>query len=149
MTPEEPELKNGFEPKLETEQKQDPDPETMAVPESKPAPEPATIHVTSSDPEAEEPNETEIQSNESDKPEPNEQNANRPAELQQNKTFTMRELLTELKTEEGDDAASTPLRSGPISITNTFHYQTFQFFRFHSIHVINEIKLDWIRLRVI
>ncbi|KAB5564658.1 hypothetical protein DKX38_004712 [Salix brachista] len=109
MTPEEPELKNGFEPKLETEQKQDPDPETMAVPESKPAPEPATIHVTSSDPEAEEPNETEIQSNESDKPEPNEQNANRPAELQQNKTFTMRELLTELKTEEGDDAASTPL----------------------------------------
>ncbi|KAF9685984.1 hypothetical protein SADUNF_Sadunf03G0111400 [Salix dunnii] len=109
MTPEEPELKNGFEPRLETEQKQDPDPETMAVPEPKPAPEPATVHVTSSDPEAEEPNETEIQSNESDKPEQNEQIANRPAELQQNKTFTMRELLTELKTEEGDDAASTPL----------------------------------------
>ncbi|XP_034895906.1 protein HLB1 isoform X2 [Populus alba] len=113
MTPEEPELKNGFEPKPATEQKQDPELETMAAPESKPAPEPepapATIHVTSADPEVEEPNETEIQSNESEKPESNEQNASRPAELQQNRTFTMRELLTELKTEEGDDAASTPL----------------------------------------
>ncbi|KAH8513172.1 hypothetical protein H0E87_006458 [Populus deltoides] len=111
MTPEEPELKNGLEPKPATEQKQDPELETMAVPESKPAPEPepATIHVRSADPEAEEPNETEIQSNESEKLESNEQNASRPAELQQNRTFTMRELLTELKTEEGDDAASTPL----------------------------------------
>ncbi|KAG6782938.1 hypothetical protein POTOM_012365 [Populus tomentosa] len=118
MTPEEPELKNGFEPKPATEQKQDPELETMAAPESKPAPEPepapATIHVTSADPEVEEPNETEIQSNESEKPESNEQNASRPAELQQNRTFTMRELLTELKTEEGDDAASTPL-----SVTST------------------------------
>ena len=143
MTPEEPELKNGFEPKPATEQKQDPELETMTAPESKPAPEPepapATIHVTSADPEVEEPNETEIQSNESEKPESKEQNASRPAELQQNRTFTMRELLTELKTEEGDDAASTPLRFGSISIINTFHCQTFQFFRFH---VIIEIRLD-------
>jgi hypothetical protein len=146
MTPEEPELKNGLEPKPATEQKQDPELETMAAPESKPAPEPepepATIHVRSADPEAEEPNETEIQSNESEKPESNEQNASRPAELQQNRTFTMRELLTELKTEEGDDAASTPLRFGSVSTINTFHCQTFQFFRFHAIHVIIEIRLD-------
>jgi hypothetical protein len=148
MTPEEPELKNGLEPKPATEQKQDPELETMAVPESKPAPEPepATIHVRSADPEAEEPNETEIQSNESEKLESNEQNASRPAELQQNRTFTMRELLTELKTEEGDDAASTPLRFGSVSTINTFHCQTFQFFRFHAIHVIIEIRSDQIRL---
>ncbi|EOY23902.1 Tetratricopeptide repeat-like superfamily protein isoform 2, partial [Theobroma cacao] len=106
---EESELQNGFqaqsEPELES--KVESQPEQQSEPETKPEeelkPEPV---VTDADLKPEEDKEGSIQSNEVDKPASTDQIA-RP-ELgndEGNRTFTMRELLSELKSEE-DDAGS-------------------------------------------
>ncbi|KAG8659005.1 hypothetical protein MANES_02G003100v8 [Manihot esculenta] len=96
-------------------------PESVPAPASEPEPQSAAVVVKDADPDTEGPRDSLIQSNEADNPQSNEQNA-RP-ELRKDggsRTFTMRELLTELKTGEGDHA------SPPQSHQSTPHHQAEQ-----------------------
>ncbi|XWS50155.1 hypothetical protein CRYUN_Cryun12cG0064700 [Craigia yunnanensis] len=104
---QESQVQNGFEPqpepesKVESQPEQQPDPETKPEEELKPE-----LVVTDTDPKPEEEKESSIQLNEAAKPASTDQIA-RP-ELRKdegNRTFTMRELLSELKSDE-DDAGS-------------------------------------------
>ncbi|XWS48742.1 hypothetical protein CRYUN_Cryun13aG0102400 [Craigia yunnanensis] len=104
-TTQESELQNGFQPQLESESKVDSqtesEPETKPVEELKPEP-----VVTDADPKPEEDKESSIQSNETSKPASTDQIARTELRKDEgNRTFTMRELLSELKSDE-DDAGS-------------------------------------------
>lgn len=118
MSTEEPQLENGAKPAPEHNPESNPvrEPAPISEPEpnlaSQPPSDSTPVAITDADPKAEEPKDASIQSNEADISQSNDQNA-RP-ELRKDdgsRTFTMRELLSELKTEEGDDA-STPRRFG-------------------------------------
>lgn len=118
MSTEEPQLENGAKPEPEHNLESNPvrEPAPISEPEpnlaSQPPSDSTPVAITDADPKAEEPKDASIQSNEADISQSNDQNA-RP-ELRKDdgsRTFTMRELLSELKTEEGDDA-STPRRFG-------------------------------------
>ncbi|OMO79836.1 F17L21.18 isoform 1 [Corchorus capsularis] len=125
-TAQESELQNGFQPqperesepepvsesKIESQQEQQPEPEpepepnTEIEPETQPEelkPEPV---VTDADPKQDEDKQSSIQSNVVDKPVSNDQ-IDTPEQRKDegNRAFTMRELLSELKSEE-DDAGS-------------------------------------------
>ncbi|XP_058009757.1 protein HLB1 isoform X2 [Hevea brasiliensis] len=113
MSTEEPQLQNGAE--IEPERTPEPNPAretaTTSEPEpnlaSQPEPDSTALAITDVDPNAQEPTDASIQSNEADKPQSNDQNA-RP-ELRKDegsRTFTMRELLSESRSAEGDDASS-------------------------------------------
>lgn len=128
-TTEEPELQNGPEPVSEPNPIPDhepepnliPQPEEASKPEPEPEPESAVVAVTDADPKAGEPKEASIQSNEVAKAQSNEQNARPDLRKDEgNRTFTMRELLSELKNEEGDDVTT------PQSQISTPHLQAEQ-----------------------
>ncbi|KAF2298053.1 hypothetical protein GH714_008101 [Hevea brasiliensis] len=113
MSTEEPQLQNGAE--IEPERTPEPnparEPATTSEPEpnlaSQPEPDSTALAITDVYPNAQEPTDASIQSNEADKPQSNDQNA-RP-ELRKDegsRTFTMRELLSESRSAEGDDASS-------------------------------------------
>ncbi|KAJ9148144.1 hypothetical protein P3X46_030228 [Hevea brasiliensis] len=125
MSTEEPQLQNGAKPEPIPEPNSVPEPARASGPEpqetSEPEPEPAAVAVADADPNTEEPRDASIQSNEVDKPQSNEQDA-RP-ELRKDegsRTFTMRELLSELKSEEGEHSST------PQSHQGTPHYQAEQ-----------------------
>ncbi|CAN0908920.1 Protein HLB1 [Linum grandiflorum] len=87
------------------------------VPEQEADPEPAPPAVTNSDPKVEDESKEAppVESTEEPESPSNDQGA-RPPQLRKddgNRTFTMRELLTELKTEEGEDANSPYSQESP------------------------------------
>ncbi|XP_038678771.1 protein HLB1-like [Tripterygium wilfordii] len=128
---DEPELQNGVKPESQLEAEPEPLPEAEVVPESAPEPEAALVSapetealpeaepeqaVLDADAKVEEP-ETSIRSNEA------EQTAGPELKKDEgNRTFTMRELLSELKSEEGNDHDA----STPYSQEETPHQQTEQ-----------------------
>ncbi|KAG8661972.1 hypothetical protein MANES_01G051700v8 [Manihot esculenta] len=127
MSTEEPQLENGAKPEPEHNPESNPvrEPAPISEPEpnlaSQPPSDSTPVAITDADPKAEEPKDASIQSNEADISQSNDQNA-RP-ELRKDdgsRTFTMRELLSELKTEEGDDAST------PRSQQSTLHPQADQ-----------------------
>ncbi|XP_022722055.1 protein HLB1-like isoform X3 [Durio zibethinus] len=104
-TTQESELQNGFQPEpqaeRESESKVESQPEQQSEPETQPEP-----VVTDADPKPEEDKESSIQSNETAKPVSNDQIARLELRKDEgNRTFTMRELLSELKSDE-DGAGS-------------------------------------------
>ncbi|KDP25200.1 hypothetical protein JCGZ_20356 [Jatropha curcas] len=102
------------EPASTPEQNLAPEPEEA----SKSEPESTAVAVADVDPKAEEPKEVLIDSSEATQPQSNEQNARPDLRKDEgNRTFTMRELLSELKSDEGDDVSS------PQSQMSTPHLQ--------------------------
>ena len=102
-TTQESQLQNGFQPQPEPESKIESQPEQQSEPEEELKPE---LVVTDADPKPEKDKESSIQLKEAAKPASTDQIA-RP-ELRKdegNRTFTMTELLSELKSDE-DDAGS-------------------------------------------
>ena len=123
-TPEEPELQNGVVPEPNSNSELEPEPQPkpsdplpqpesqpeQEAPEPKPEPEPEA-EITDADPNPEDPKPSPIQSNGSENATDKEAQISKP-ELRKDegsRTFTMRELLHGLKTEETD--ATSPYRS--------------------------------------
>ncbi|XVF10320.1 hypothetical protein REPUB_Repub07fG0172500 [Reevesia pubescens] len=112
-TTQESELQNGFQPQPEPERPESeskmesqPEPETQPEPEPEPETKPEPV-VIDADPKLEEDTESSIQSNETTKPASTEQIARQELRKDEgNRTFTMTEMLSELKSDEDD--ASTP-----------------------------------------
>ncbi|PKI43630.1 hypothetical protein CRG98_035981 [Punica granatum] len=110
--PDEPELQNGVEHEPETEPKPEPVPEHERQPEPTPAPEEEPAATADADPapgEVESNLPPEIQSGEPENPPPAEEPARPQLKKDEgSRTFTMRELLNGLKTDENE--ASSPYR---------------------------------------
>ncbi|CAN1254733.1 Protein HLB1 [Linum perenne] len=89
-------------------------PEPVPVPEHEADPNPAPPAVTNSDPKEDEPKEASVESTVEPESLSNDQGSRTQLRKDDgNRTFTMRELLTELKTEEGEDGNSPYSQESP------------------------------------
>ena len=125
--PDEPVSQNGVEPEPKPIQEPKPIPEPRPEPEPETEPEPVTV----SDPKLDGPEATSIQSSDEARSSPSATQEIVYPELrkdQGNRTFTMRELLNGLKTDQGNDAAYDTSSPYSYRFFLAFHESLLEFF---------------------